>query len=130
MGDKDVFVFGSNRLGIHGAGAALYAKRKCGAVQGVGEGPTGDAYAIPTKAHPRGRGLPLEEIREGVERFLAYARANPGITFQVTTLGCGYAGHTAADIAPMFRGAPDNVRLPGSFKGHLLGGALRKGALR
>jgi hypothetical protein len=44
-----VFVFGSNLAGRHGRGAALEAAQKWGAVYGVGEGRTGDSYALPTK---------------------------------------------------------------------------------
>lgn len=43
------FVFGSNLSGKHGKGAALTAKRFFGAANGVGEGLTGQAYALPTK---------------------------------------------------------------------------------
>lgn len=109
--DKPVFVFGSNRLGVHGAGAALCAKNEHGAELGVGEGPTGNAYAIPTKETPR-IVLPLKDIKEGVERFLAYARANVTRRFQVTAIGTGLAGYSHEQIAPMFVGAPANVELP------------------
>ena len=44
-----IFVFGSNLAGRHGKGAALHAKKFYGAEYGVGVGPTGNAYAIPTK---------------------------------------------------------------------------------
>ena len=44
-----IMVFGSNPQGIHGAGAARYAKDMFGAKIGVGEGMTGNAYALPTK---------------------------------------------------------------------------------
>lgn len=48
--DKDtVFVFGSNPEGGHDAGAAKIAREQFGAEYGVGEGLTGNAYALPTK---------------------------------------------------------------------------------
>jgi hypothetical protein len=106
-----IFVFGSNRLGIHGAGAALRARNQHGAQTGVGEGPTGHAYAIPTKATPHTR-LSLDEIRTGVDAFLTYARSKPELQFQVTRIGCGLAGYTDADIAPLFKDAPANCLLP------------------
>lgn len=99
------FVFGSNRLGIHGAGAARAANQYCGAVYGVGEGPTGLSYAVPTKERPHDHGLPLSEIEKGVHRFVQYTLDNPDKTFLVTPIGTGYAGHHFSDIAPMFRGA-------------------------
>src|ERR1041385_1434860 len=40
-GSGRVFVFGSNRQGRHGAGAAKFARENYGAEQGIGEGFTG-----------------------------------------------------------------------------------------
>ena len=48
----------------------------------------------------------------GGAKFLAYARAHPELTFEVTRVGCGLAGYTDADIAPLFKGAPSNCTLP------------------
>ena len=42
------FVFGSHIRGFHGGGAARQAKKKFGAEWGVGEGLTGQCYALPT----------------------------------------------------------------------------------
>lgn len=111
-----VFVFGSNLLGIHGAGAALEAYRVHGAKQGIGEGHTGNAYAIPTKKTPYIR-MTLDEIAPGVDRFIAYAKAHPELHFQVTPIGCGLAGHTPKTMAPLFRKAQDapNITLPIQF---------------
>lgn len=109
-----VFVFGSNLAGRHGAGAALFAHQHRGAVLGNGCGPQGNAYAIPTKdahLHP----LPLGVIAGHVADFLAYAAAHPGARFELTPVGCGLAGYTPDQIAPMFAAAPANVRLPQAF---------------
>lgn len=111
-----IFVFGSNRAGRHGAGAALYAMQHYGAVYGVGEGPTGQAYALPTKGY-KVETLPLEEIQEHVVRFLDYAGACPWLTFKVTKVGCGLAGYSEKDIMPMFVGAPNNCLLPFGWHG-------------
>lgn len=106
-----VFVFGSNLAGRHGKGAALDARFKHGAELGVGEGPTGNAYAIPTKdAQLRTRSL--EDVRVSVETFKTYARTNSDLVFQVTRVGCGLAGFTDNQIGPMFSNAPDNCTLP------------------
>ena len=104
---EPVFVFGSNLAGRHGAGAALFACRQRGARYGVGEGRTGNAYAIPTKDGGL-RTLALPEIATHVRRFIRYADENPGVLFQVTPIGCGLAGYTREQIAPMFFGAPPN----------------------
>jgi hypothetical protein len=110
-----VFVFGSNLAGRHGKGAALAALKEYGAVYGVGEGPTGNAYAIPTKdlrMQPR----TLNAIHQSVQTFLAFAAAHPELDFLVTRVGCGLAGYTASEIAPMFVGAPDNCELPAGWR--------------
>lgn len=106
-----VFVFGSNLAGRHGKGAALDAKRQHGAVQGCGVGRTGNAYAIPTK-DAQLKPLSLERIKVFVDDFLSYADAHPADQFFLTRIGCGLAGYTDHDIAPMFRMAPRNVLRP------------------
>ncbi|KWT69559.1 MULTISPECIES: hypothetical protein [unclassified Variovorax] len=113
-----VFVFGSNTAGRHGKGAALFARQQHGAIHGQGEGLQGNAYAIPTKGQRPDRSLftlPLEQIRAGVDRFLAFAASRPDIQFEVTPIGCGLAGYKHAEIAPMFEDAPANCHLPAEF---------------
>jgi hypothetical protein len=106
-----IFVFGSNLAGRHGKGAALAARLDHGAQYGVGIGPTGNAYAIPTKDKVL-RTLPLAVIKWHVEDFLDYARKHADLDFEVTRIGCGLAGYIDAQIAPLFAGAPANVHLP------------------
>ena len=112
---SDVFVFGSNELGIHGAGAAKYAKEYFGAKQGQGFGRQGNSFAIPTKQSPS-KTLPLDEISIYVDEFINYATENFWEAFNVTAIGCGLAGYSPEDIAPMFRQVPPNVNLPQEFK--------------
>lgn len=107
-----IFVFGSNLAGIHGAGSALHAKLNYGAEQGVGEGRTGNAYAIPTK-NTSIKTIPLRHIQKYVDKFKEYAwsikgQNGPELQFLVTQVGCGLAGYLPRQIAPMFKGAPDN----------------------
>ncbi len=108
-----IFVFGSNLAGRHGAGAALDARRLHGAVYGVAEGLMGNSYGIATKDRelkPRS----LDEIKQSVETFLAFARdvQDTGMQFQVTRIGCGLAGYRDEQIGPMFADAPANCELP------------------
>ncbi len=110
----NIFVFGSNKAGIHGAGAALFAFEQKGAVWGQGEGLQGQSYGIPTKSR-RIKTLKLEAIGKYVQNFLHFARRNPRLEFQVTPIGCGLAGWTPKEIAPLFRGAPKNCILPPEF---------------
>lgn len=106
----EVFVFGSNGRGIHDGGAAAVALRKFGAVMGQSDGPQGQSYAIPTTAT---RAI----LEQAVARFTDYAKQHPELHFYVTEIGCGNAGYTPADIAPMFRDciSLENVSLPESF---------------
>lgn len=104
-----IFVFGSNKAGVHGAGAALVAFKQHGAKWGIGEGIVGNSYALPTKGWHIEE-LPLEEIRYAINRFIDIAEywALRGAEFQVTRVGCGLGGHKDHDIAPLFKSAPDN----------------------
>ncbi|MCA2997677.1 MAG: hypothetical protein ING75_03650 [Rhodocyclaceae bacterium] len=105
--DKAIFVFGSNLNGHHGGGAAYAAYRHFGAEVGVGVGPTGQSYAIPTLNREMDR-MALADIRKHVADFITYARSNPNKRFFVTRVGCGIAGFEDRQIAPMFSGAPGN----------------------
>src|ERR1700759_4769004 len=103
-----IFVFGSNTAGVHGKGAARTAQQLFGAVRGVGEGITGQCYAIPTREYfkrPFGkslfRTLELHEIEKFVYAFLSYAAFHHEKEFLVTLIGCGYAGYQPKEIAPM-----------------------------
>jgi len=105
-----IFVFGSNLAGVHGAGAAREAAVRWGAVLGKGLGLHGRSYAIPTKDE-RIQTMPVREIAPYVAEFISFARANPQMSFLVTAIGCGLAGHKPEDIAPLFAGATENVFL-------------------
>lgn len=111
---EPVFVFGSNLAGRHGKGAALWARQHRGAVYGRGEGHHGNSYAIPTKDEQL-RTLHLDEIARHVRTFVAYANTHTDLQFELTPIGCGLAGYSPADIAPLFAGAPANVILPDVF---------------
>lgn len=108
------FVFGSNEAGRHGAGAAKHARQRFAAVLGVGIGPSGLCYAIPTKSATL-QVLPLDAIAEHVRAFLMYARRHPDLVFLLTPIGCGLAGYAPVQIAPLFADAPANVVFPPEF---------------
>lgn len=120
MDKNEIFVFGSNLAGRHGAGAALFARQHYDAKYGQGQGLQGRSYAIPTKDHSL-NSLPLFKINYFVDVFIKYVRIqelkHPEMRFYVTSIGCGLAGYTPNDIAPMFNKLLDfpNVKLPESF---------------
>lgn len=113
---RNIFVFGSNLAGRHGAGSAYHAMKAHRAMYGVGVGLTGDAYAIPTK-DAQIQTMSLDEIRPYVRDFIQFAASHPDWSFQLVAIGCGLAGYTPEEIAPMFDGVGENVALPTEFLG-------------
>ena len=117
LAKNEVFVFGSNESGVHGAGAALLANEKFEARMGQGFGFQGKCFAIPTKDWII-RPLPINILNFYVERFLHFATKCPDSIFLVTKIGCGLAGHSVREIAPLFfqYGKPkDNIIMPEDF---------------
>ena len=111
LGPEEVFVFGSNVLGKHNGGAALYAVEHFGAIDGQSEGIQGQSYAIPTD------GNTFDDLKEAVDRFTDYVVMHPQHTFMLTAIGYGTAGYTPEQIAPLFQQAYSfgNVYIPESF---------------
>lgn len=109
------FVFGSNLAGRHGAGAAKWAMKHCGAKYGVGWGFTGNSFAIPTK-DAQIETLPMGVIAEYVDDFVVIAADGFEDTFFIAQIGCGLAGYTKEQIAPLFKDAPDNCVFPIEWK--------------
>jgi hypothetical protein len=118
-----IFVFGSNLSGIHGAGAARFAAVYKGAEFGVGEGPTGACYALPTKGK-KIIFISLDEVNLHVQNFISYAREHSHQDFQVTQVGCGLGGFTKEDIAPLFEFAPLNCYFDTAWKKYLPEGSI------
>ena len=120
---SQIFVFGSNTLGIHSAGAAKQAKLKYKAKMYVGEGLTGQCYALPTKGTDFSKSLSISQIQKHVNIFIECAKENPHLIFLVTEIGCGLANYKPKDIAPLFKEAMEleNVHLPRAFWNVLLG---------
>ncbi len=111
LNDKEIFVFGSNRAGMHGGGAAATAHMFFGAIWGQGVGLQGQSYAIPTMEGG------IDTVAWYVEEFIVFAKEHPELKFLVTQIGCGIAGFTPEEIAPLFHDAMglENVSLPKSF---------------
>jgi hypothetical protein len=113
LAPNEVFVFGSNASGFHGAGSAGFAYTGkagnqyreanpllqkpnghrgywavLGQARGIQEGVQGKSYAICTIERPgKRRSISLEQIRCQVEAFFAFAEAHPELTFLVTKSG-------------------------------------------
>ena len=78
---------------------------------GNGDGIQGQSYAIPTMQGG------VDTIRPYVDKFIAYAKQHPDQQFLVTRIGCGIAGFSADEIAPLFADAAavENISLPDDF---------------
>jgi len=119
--ENEVFVFGSNTKGHHNGGAARAAVLKFGAIYGQAEGFQGRSYAIPTvNLNMTGAfQLELATINNHVDFFIRYVRQFTGVPaiFLVTEIGCGIAGFSTEQIAPLFKETVEinNIHLPKSF---------------
>lgn len=110
LASNEVFVFGSNSMGMHYGGAARIAVECFGAKMGQGHGMQGKSYAINSMS-----GIP--DMIKDINIFCEYAKDHPEKYFLVTPIGCGIAGYRPEDIAPLFKECVNlsNVTLPSSF---------------
>lgn len=100
-----IIVVGTNYDGNHAGGAALYAKEHFGLQDGCGEGLSGQTYALPTMDG-------LEDMYSAVLDLADFATFNPNLTFLLTKVGCGIAGHSEEEVKKLFKNMPGNVWLP------------------
>jgi hypothetical protein len=142
---NEVFVFGSNSTGFHGAGAAGFACRGdarntwrqdswflaaknggdpvgrwavYGVARGIQRGREGLSYAVETVRHPgHVRSVPLSEIEAQMEELLRYACAHPELKFLMTPVGANMAGYTNEELAPCFEAA---VRKAGGLPANVI----------
>lgn len=142
--DNEVFVFGSNPQGIHGAGGAK-AAITFGAKFGTGRGLMGKSYGLVTKNlnagftekstgityHKEGYcSVSKEQIRTNIDELYEYAKQNPSknflITFQYETWPNGSPkkslnGYTSEEMFQMFvrPDIPSNIVFHNSYKDRL-----------
>ena len=115
---NEIFVFGSNDQGYHGAGAARVAREKFNAKMGKGIGfCSKQSYGIPTVLWKKQRKrASLEYIAHYIDKFYLDAQKNPKLKFLVTQIGCGLSGYTKENIIPLFKNfffeSLDNVFFP------------------
>lgn len=134
---NQVFVFGSNPEGRHGAGAAKVAMR-FGAKYGIGRGLQGQTYALITKnlkpyskcrvsgftyVDAGERSLTLDQIRYNVKELYDVAKTRPELEFLVAYTHsvhpslCGYDTETLIrECFLMGMDKPSNIILHESFR--------------
>lgn len=135
LDDNEVFVFGSNETGFHGAGAAGLAfrgesrntwrqdsmfleamKAPVGSSKRIGRwavfgvarghqiGHEGQSYAIQTIKRPGlKKSTTRREIYYQLLELSRFAENHPELTFLVTKIGCGLAGHTEEEMKEVFK---------------------------
>jgi hypothetical protein len=47
--------------------------------------------------------------------FTLFAEQHPELTFLLTPVGCGIAGYTVEEVAPLFASVPENVVIAVAF---------------
>lgn len=130
--DNEIFVFGSNPEGRHGAGSAK-AAMKFGAKYGKGRGLQGQTYAIPTKnltpnfyekdkdilyKKHGNKSLTIEQIKENIAELYQVAKENPEKNFLIaytidflnkeqTKFKEGLNGYNSFEMLTMFLEQPE-----------------------
>lgn len=118
LDENEIFVFGSNEAGIHGAGAARIAFLKFGAEMGLGNGLSGNSYAIPTKDR-NVETLSLDKVKSYIEEFIGFVLNHQNLTFYLTKIGCGLAGFTIEEIKNIFWEVIEEYRTESSKEQYL-----------
>lgn len=132
---NEIFVFGSNPEGRHGAGSAKIAKDKFGAQYGVGRGLTGSCWALPTKNLTSNyfeksteityqkygeRSISREQIQDNIKDLYDYAEENLNVKFYIAYNygNKNLNGYTGDEIFEMFNfhKIPSNIIFHESFK--------------
>ncbi|WP_017314073.1 A1S_2505 family phage non-structural protein [Mastigocladopsis repens] len=123
LGENQIFVFGSNTEGKHGAGGALFARQHCDAQYGNPQGLQGRSWGIITKDLSKGKcSIPLPQIKYQISEVINYAAAHPELEFLFSAIGCSLAGYSATKIGGLFADIylPPNIWLPQEFVDHLI----------
>jgi len=104
--ENGIFVFGSNTQGRHGAGAALVARQKFGAIYGQSKGLQGQSYGIITKdltkdIHPS---ISEKDIKKQIKELYYTAIKMNNKEFYIAYSGNGYNlnAYTPQQMADMF----------------------------
>lgn len=133
--ENEVFVFGSNPEGRHGAGTAKIAKERFGAEYGVGRGVTGQCWALPTKNLKPNyfekasgityevdgfKSISKEQIINNIKDLYDYAKDNSDKTFYIayTYEGFNLNGYTGDEMFEMFTSneIPSNIVFNDTFE--------------
>lgn len=106
-----IYVFGSE-LGAkrHRSGSASIASRFYGARDGLDEGPSGQAYAIPI-FDSQGNLRQVDQIIPSVAAFLQFTRENPKLTVFIANAFDGIESERTGEVVRLFTPLPRNCLL-------------------
>lgn len=117
-----VFVFGSNTQGIHGAGGALFARQNCGAIIGKPKGLVGQSYGIVTKdltckENNALRSISKENIIEQIIDLYLFANKNQQLEFLISynQFGKNLNGYSNQEMINMFAEASNQISIPNNI---------------
>jgi len=99
---NQVFVFGANAEGNHGAGAAKQAYDNGWTKSGHSKGLMWQSFAINTMSGK-------DVMETGLEDLAITAYKNPALEFLLTPVGTGIAGYSPQELEEMLPDFPDNV---------------------
>src|ERR1700761_9315745 len=101
--DGEVFIYGSNLLGINGAGSAGFARYKLQVEEGIGFGRnTKKAFAFPTVKTPGGPRLNWDAIHLFMQMTFKYIESHKDEIFYMTKIGTGIAGISISEMKSHF----------------------------
>ena len=121
LSDNQVFVFGSNPIGINGAGSALWAVKNAGVRRDEKMdnrlSDSGKAYGLVTVTAPgKKRSIKPEQIINNIKKLYNFAKKNKDLHFLIGYTHSGdkksLNGYSGKEMASMFILAgkrPDNV---------------------
>ena len=132
---NEIFVFGSNPEGKHGAGTAKIAVDRYGVKYGQGRGMQGQSYGLITKNLTEGyiekrtgdiysksgmKSITLYQIWYNIRQLYSIARDNPDKDFLIayTASGTNLNGYTSKEMAELFKdndGIPENIVFEDEF---------------
>lgn len=119
--DNQIFVFGSNTQGRHGAGTAKLCLQKYGAIYGQASGLQGRSYGLITTDLTTYKfpSRSPKEILEEIKKLYNFAELHPELEFLVAYTAEGYnlCGYSSKQLAKFFSliPIPDNVIFEDKF---------------
>lgn len=121
LNPNQIFVFGSNTQGRHGAGTAKLCLNKYGAIYGQASGLQGKSYGLVTTNLTTYKfpSRSPEEVLTEIKKFYKCAEENPELEFLVAYTAEGYnlCGYSSKQLANLFSAIsiPENVIFEDKF---------------